>query len=446
MAIIRLRAVTIAPGGARESGVAALTGRANLARAMLHPVKRLVLVVILSGCGAAKIEAPKGATGPVPDPVRPAVDAGLALPGADAADTAAIDAAPVSAGTCAAESWNAEGVPVDLVFVIDQSPSMFLKIGDQTKWALAKAAMRGFLADPRSGGLGVGLQFFPIRPTAVPCASDNDCGFPLACSGGACKYVLPVFPSCAPADYQRLALEVSPLPAARAQLEMALERMPNDYGSSPLGPAAQGAIKALRARLASQPGRRGAVVLVTDGVPSGCVYGWTGVEQITAGLQAEQRQSPAIPVYVIGLYSDSEQEDVGGPAALAAYASAGGTGMPFIVKPPGDVTRAFLDALDHIRAASVPCEYVIPASKAGSLDFAKVNLHAKLPTGEADVPYVGRMDRCQTSGGGWYYDVEPSAGTPSRVIACPGTCQAFKSAVGQAQVSLTFGCKTVSIE
>jgi hypothetical protein len=48
--------------------------------------------------------------------------------------------------------------------------------------------------------------------------------------------------------------------------------------------------------------------------------------------------------------------------------------------------------------------------------------------------------------GGWYYDVDPAMGKPTRVIACPATCSEFKAGTGKSQVSLAYGCRTRTID
>jgi len=47
--------------------------------------------------------------------------------------------------------------------------------------------------------------------------------------------------------------------------------------------------------------------------------------------------------------------------------------------------------------------------------------------------------------GGWYYDVPPATGPPSRILVCPASCGRFKSAP-DANVSLLFGCETQVIK
>src|SRR5262249_50596193 len=158
--------------------------------------------------------------------------------------------------------------------------------GMSDKWTLVHDALVGFVKDPKSAGLGVGLQYFPLQARAE-CTTDAECGGrtpfdtpsciarracvgadpaqggpPMACSqlpgfrpercpkgtrcvdvgrcsntaadcyavgqacpGGAAGNVcqaapkrctsLPGFPSCAVADYQRLAVAISALPGAQ---------------------------------------------------------------------------------------------------------------------------------------------------------------------------------------------------------------------------------------
>ena len=74
---------------------------------------------------------------------------------------------------CAAEAHKAEIVPLDLMLLVDS-----LGIDDQLgRHAHASGrrrteVLRNFVADPKSAGLGMGLQFFP---TDKPCTTDKDC-------------------------------------------------------------------------------------------------------------------------------------------------------------------------------------------------------------------------------------------------------------------------------
>jgi hypothetical protein len=411
-----------------------------------------LLLTLCLGCGGGNgIEAVVPARDAAPAPAITSPDAPFSFTPPDAATTAGPDV-PALPTTCAAEMHTAERPPIDLVLVVDQSPSMLFKIGNRTKWDLAREALLAFLQDPRSAGLNVGLQIFPVPSRDSPCASDDDCGFPFACVGTprTCSgYPLPRFPSCAWRDYQRLAVPIANLPAGAPSLVAALSSMnPNpNQGASAIGTAAQGVFAHLRERLQAQPDHKAALVLVTDGVPSGCFYGWVDAASVEKGVAGEAAATPAIPTYVIGLFSSDKQEDADGPAALQRFAAAGGTMAPFIVKPPADIVGQFGDALARIRQASLPCAFSIPAPGAGAgpLDFGKVNLHLRSPGGEEDVPYVTTPGRCDPGRGGWYYDADPSTGArPTRVNACPATCRRLET--DATQVSLTFGCATIVIQ
>ena len=46
--------------------------------------------------------------------------------------------------------------------------------------------------------------------------------------------------------------------------------------------------------------------------------------------------------------------------------------------------------------------------------------------------------------GGWYYDIDPSVGTPTQIIACPSTCTTFNADIS-GHVEIVLGCATISI-
>ena len=75
---------------------------------------------------------------------------------------------------CASETHEAQQVPLDLVLLVDTSGSMYELAGAQTKWLLAQNALRMFLRDPRSAGLGIGLQFFPLGGDDRTCTGAGD--------------------------------------------------------------------------------------------------------------------------------------------------------------------------------------------------------------------------------------------------------------------------------
>src|SRR5262249_24618190 len=73
------------------------------------------------------------------------------------------DGPSVDETSCAATTENASEVPLDLFIMQDQSGSMKDKTASGvTKWNAVKTALKAFLADPKSNGLGVGIQYFGL--------------------------------------------------------------------------------------------------------------------------------------------------------------------------------------------------------------------------------------------------------------------------------------------
>jgi hypothetical protein len=188
------------------------------------------------------------------------------------------------------------------------------------------------------------------------------------------------------------------------------------------------------------------LIVATDGVPSNCGdLGGAGTPEasILAALAGAFATSPAISTYAIGVFAPGE--DPAGPMFVNSIATAGGTGMAFVLDPTKDLTQELLDALAQIRGSALPCSFTIPPPRSGAIDFGKVNVHSQSSGGQTDVPYVGSAAKCDPTRGGWYYDVDPAAGDPTQVIVCDATCAAFK-AEQDGQVEIGFGCKTRVIQ
>lgn len=181
-------------------------------------------------------------------------------------------------------------------------------------------------------------------------------------------------------------------------------------------------------------------MLATDGIPQGCITFGDNLAPAVDALSKGAMQTPSIPTYVIGVFSDVQVAE--SKPALEKMATAGGTGMPFILTTGDDLTQKFQAALDQIRGAALGCEFDIPKPNQGTLDYNKVNVHYKGPQGEKDLGYVGDMSKCDPGRGGWYYDVDPKSGTPKRVLLCPSTCTEVQANKAASQVQLRFGCQT----
>jgi len=210
-------------------------------------------------------------------------------------------------------------------------------------------------------------------------------------------------------------------------------------GRTPTAPALQGALDQARAWAPEHPDHKVVAVLATDGLPTECAP--TDIGQVAA--IAGSGGGVQIPVFVIGVFTP---EDTESPANLNAIARAGGTGQAFIVPTNGDVTKEFLAALDSVRgSALLACELQVPPGDgASALDYFQVNLQMSPPSGDSkQLVYVQSAAGCSGAPGvGWYYDVDPAAQAPTKIIVCPDVCSSFQASPG-AKINLQIGCKTI---
>jgi hypothetical protein len=166
---------------------------------------------------------------------------------------------------------------------------------------------------------------------------------------------------------------------------------------------------------------------------------------VVTAITAARQASPPIATYVIAAMSPG---DTTREMDAKKLATAGGTGMPFAINDTAaDLGSKFLDALAAIRGSALTCEFRIPAPTMGAIDYTKVNVRFMTAAGGDDLVYVGSAAGCAsaTAGNankvGWYYDVDPSKGTPATIKVCDTTCGRFKAEAGGA-VQLRFGCRT----
>lgn len=400
--------------------------------------------------------------------------------------------------TCLAQVRQGEGLPLDMYVLLDKSSSMTEATSSgATKWNAVRDALRSFFQDPGSAGIGVGLQYFPIRKPGVPlactshaecgsngpcfttacinqstlvlCETDSDCGRqPGQCQPfGACELYpaggSPIFcgpigqpclapygqcldipdrwcvngTECGAAVYAAPAVPISDLPGGAGALVASLQATEPE-GRTPTAPALQGAIDQARSWAGAHPDHKVVAVLATDGLPTECTP--TDINQVAA---IAQTAGAGIPVFVIGVFAE---EDTQSPANLDAIARAGGTGQAHIVQTNGDVTKEFLAALDSVRgSALLSCELQVPPADAmQGLDYYRVNLALSDRTGDPkQLVYVNDAAGCPGAPGvGWYYDVDPATQTPTKIIVCPDVCSELQASPG-ATIKLQIGCKTI---
>jgi len=402
---------------------------------------------------------------------------------------------------CAETAEEAQRIPVDMYIMLDRSGSMTEATGaGPTKWDAMRSALETFLGDSRSAGLGVGLQFFPLRKPGVPeecttneecgpggpclngvcrprasavssltaCAVDADCpadtdgcapklgrcsldsstlcfGIGESCGlfRGSCQEVVVTGPcggidSCEAAEYAKPAVAIDVLPRNAASLITTLQNE-TTIGRTPTAGALSGALQHAKAYGMSHPLHRVVAVLATDGLPTECEP--LDAEGVGDLASAAFKDKPGTSTYVVGVFASG---DTVARDNLNDWAAAGGTEKAFIVDPSQDVAAQFLDALDKIRSGSIACEYQLPKSESGvPLDFDRVNVALVEGSQTRNFLYVSSEARCSATELGWYYDVDPSKGTPTKITVCPSGCETLK-ATDSGRVEVRVGCKTIA--
>ena len=166
-----------------------------------------------------------------------------------------------------------------------------------------------------------------------------------------------------------------------------------------------------------------------------------GISTIISG--AATGTTPIL-TFVVGIFNPASAEGMMAPANLKSLAQAGGTGDAVIIDVTGNtVTQQLHDALAKAQTKAIACSYQIPPSSGGTgLDFSKVNVTFTSGTNQTTIGHTTGASACDK--GGWYYDVDPSAGTPTKIIACPSTCTQFNADVS-GNVGIVLGCATISV-
>lgn len=303
---------------------------------------------------------------------------------------------------CGARSLQTNTMPVDAYVMFDQSSSMGdpLPDGSGTWWTAAQAAVTSFVNDPRTAGMGVGIQYFSLNGVA-----------PASCT----------------APYSTPEVEIAPLPGNAAAIASSIQaHAPTAF--TPTAPALQGAIDHMKAWAPAHPGRTPVVVLVTDGFPTECQL--QQISDIAAIARTGFETAPAVRTFVIGF-----NLAVGG-TNLDSIAKAGGSSAAFLINA-GAIGSQFVAAMLSIDSTPLSCSFPMPS--AGVPDLGRVAvLFTPKATGISDqVVKVNALGDCALNQGqGWYYD---SPNAPTKILVCPGTCAGLASGV----IDLVDGCTPV---
>lgn len=166
------------------------------------------------------------------------------------------------------------------------------------------------------------------------------------------------------------------------------------------------------------PSRGGAFA----GYTLSAIYGWGSTTDPTARCSFPGGGQPAASGAV---YTQLVAKTGGARARICDGASAWG---PFF--------DAVATAVE--RSAKVACDLPIPTPASGEVDPALVNV--RVGDGTPLVPRVADGGAC-ASGEGWYYD-SPSA--PTKVVLCPASCERAQAKAGATpKTELVFGCRSV---
>lgn len=311
---------------------------------------------------------------------------------------------------CAATRRKAEPAPLDLYLMLDMTGSMINPAGDggiEKRADALRAGMKNFLSSPDSEGIGAAAQKFPVM------IGQNE--------------------SCDPADYATPAIPWSLLPNP-ALVDWIGQISAQGY--TPTVAALQGAVDGCIARMTEEPEHSCAVVFVTDGHPEGDCQPTEEDAKPHVGAIASYASDHGVLVFAVGFPGI----DALGEEVLQIAASAGGTDVPHIISATGDVSDAFVQALEDIRNDAMGCEFKIPSSDEGQVNPNLVSVtYTASDTGlEEEIPRVDTGADCGV-GEGWYYN---DAAHPTRLILCPATCARVEADL-EGEVEVLLGCTPV---
>lgn len=251
--------------------------------------------------------------------------------------------------------------------------------------------------------------------------------------------------NCDPRAYEVPAAEIAALPGAAAKLTSVIAaRMPD--GRTPTAPALEGAVDHARAWATAHPGHSVAVVLATDGLPTECVAesATSAIDEVVNVAKSGVSGSPSVSTFVIGVFSETDDEEQMAGMNLDRIAAAGGTKAAHVIHTGGNVEAEFLSALDAIRGTRLPCDFQIPKPTQGAFDQRRVNVVYSHDGKTETLYYWPDASACDAADGGWYYD---DASAPTTIVACPASCARFQAgsmgAATGAQVRIQLGCATV---
>jgi hypothetical protein len=331
---------------------------------------------------------------------------------------------------CSAQTSPAVGLPLDVYLLVDKSGSM----DQDNKWTNVSTALITFANDPAYAAVDIGLGYFPLTIPGVPqfCCEDIDCGTYGPCVGGTpgtgtCSRL---FGNCQGADVCQVSGYAQPavpfaLPPSHSPVVASIQGM-TPGGGTPTRPAVEGAIQYVTTWGLANPDRKQALVLATDGEPTGCT---ANAVQDVANIAANALNQTGLQTFVIGVGSSL--------TSLNQIAQSGGTGQAYLLDVAGNLPQQIADTLAAIQRGATACKYLLPTS--AQAEPTRVNVTYTVSGGPRSIipRTTDGTANCGT-GPGWYFD-NPAA--PKMAILCPAACTVL-SQVNTA-VTLELGCATL---
>ncbi len=327
---------------------------------------------------------------------------------------------------CGSVSQKADPIPLDLYIMLDDSGSMGESVGGgKTRWKAVTDAIKGFVADPKSAGINVAVQYFGATEMVCDwyctfwlfgCWNwEYDCGLQPV-SGAA---------FCSTNTYKWPDVNMGQLPGNAGAIVTSL----NAHGpltNTPTLPAEQGAVQFAQYWKSGHPTHAVAVVLATDGEPYGCS---STVSNVAAAAAAGFSGTPSIKTYVVGCGTGA------GVSNLDTIASSGGTTKAFIASDSNS-TADFIAAMNAIRANALPCSYTVPTPPVGQqIDYSTLNIQYTNGSGTVtSMTQVANAAAC-SSGSQWYF----TDATKTTMQVCPGLCNTIQGDTA-AQVNVVYSC------
>jgi len=329
----------------------------------------------------------------------------------------------------------------NLLFLLDRSGSMHLRVGDSdTRWTLTTAGLGNILSSV-SDDTVAGLAMFPSGDQPITCCAVTAGNF-IDCECATGELPEPT-ERCDAATYDALAVPMDTLASSHvtAMTNAVAASDEEFYWGTPLAPALGGTLDA--AVSMSLTGVT-SVVLLTDGLPTSCdVTADPGANDLVRALDAASLGAASgVRTYVVGIDAEAASSDPSTDLAinLSQLAAAGGTAAFAGCEATNDCAYlvnvdnfedALASALSSIALEASSCTFELPTPDGGLPDYDAVNITV---TSDGDTLAIAHDD---SHANGWDYSPNNA-----QVILFGDACELMKNDA-TAKIEVIVGCKTI---